>query len=47
MVIHISGINPWDLADVFTDLENIFNKDRYRELFKICRDAKFDCNNIK
>ncbi len=47
MVTHISGINPGGLADVFTEFEHSVSKDRYINLFNICRDSKFNCAEIK
>jgi len=42
LIISISGINPGDLANVFIDMDDFGDKKRYKKIFKICRNVKFD-----
>ena len=47
LIIHISGISPGGLEDIFFEFHDFGDKKKYKKIFKICRNAKFDCDAIK
>jgi hypothetical protein len=47
LIIHISGITPEHLEDLFYNMSGLGDEKRYKKIFKICRNAKFNCKEIK
>jgi hypothetical protein len=47
LIISISGIQPSDLANIFIDMDEFGDRKRYRKIFKICRNVKFDHEAIR
>ena len=47
LIISISGINPNDLIDIFSDMEGFGDKRRYRKIYKLCRNVGFDSTAIQ
>lgn len=47
LIIHVSGINPEDLKNIFHDQKNVGDKKLYKKLFRICYKAKFKSEEIK
>jgi hypothetical protein len=44
--IRNSGLKRADLSNVFIELKEYMNNDRFTIIFKICRNVKFDCKKI-
>jgi hypothetical protein len=42
LIIGISGVRPGDLANLFIDMDGFGDRRRYRRIFRICRNAKFN-----
>ena len=45
--IRLSGIDPIDLANIFLELRTYVDKDEFKTIFDICRNAKFNYNDLK
>jgi hypothetical protein len=45
--ICFSGMNPGELANVFAELKEHMDNDKFWLIFNICRNVNFDCKELK
>ena len=46
LIIHVCGINPDDLKNVFNEMKDVGDEKLYKKLFRICNKAKFKSEEI-
>jgi hypothetical protein len=45
--IRNAGLKRADLSNIFIELKDYMNNDRFLTIFNTCQDVKFDCEEIK